>query len=134
MTEKTIHEGRNVKRIREILGIKQEALAADLGLSQQAMSSLEQKEAIDKELLEKVAKALKLPVEAIRNFKDENTVNVISNTFNEVAFINSTGTFSINPIEKWLEALEENKRLHQNLLKEKDERIALLERLINQNK
>jgi len=28
---KTIHEGRNVKRIREILGIKQEALALELG-------------------------------------------------------------------------------------------------------
>jgi hypothetical protein len=30
MTEKTIHEGRNVKRIREILGIKQDALAMHL--------------------------------------------------------------------------------------------------------
>lgn len=32
MTEKTIHEGRNVKRIRKIPGIKQDALAMDLGL------------------------------------------------------------------------------------------------------
>jgi len=40
MTEKTIHEGRNVKRIREILGIKQDALAMELGLSQQAVSAL----------------------------------------------------------------------------------------------
>jgi DNA-binding XRE family transcriptional regulator len=38
MGEKVVHEGRNVKRIREILGIKQEALAMDLGLSQQAIS------------------------------------------------------------------------------------------------
>ncbi len=58
MTEKTIHEGRNVKRIREILGIKQDALALELGISQQAISALEQKEALDKEMLEKVAKAL----------------------------------------------------------------------------
>ncbi len=29
--EKTIHEGRNVKRIRETLGIKQDALAIELG-------------------------------------------------------------------------------------------------------
>jgi len=29
MTEKTIHEGRNVKRIREILGIKQDTLAME---------------------------------------------------------------------------------------------------------
>lgn len=53
MTEKTIHEGRNVKRIREILGIKQDALALELGISQQAISALEQKEALDKETLEK---------------------------------------------------------------------------------
>jgi len=33
MTEKTVHEGRNVKRIREMPGIKQDALAMDLGLS-----------------------------------------------------------------------------------------------------
>ena len=29
--EKTIHQGRNVKRFREMLGIKQEALAFELG-------------------------------------------------------------------------------------------------------
>jgi len=33
MTEKTVHEGRNVKRIIEMPGIKQDALAMDLGLS-----------------------------------------------------------------------------------------------------
>ena len=55
MTEKTIHEGRNVKRIREIFGIKQEALAMDLGMSQQAVSALEQKEALEKDMLEKIA-------------------------------------------------------------------------------
>jgi len=29
--EKTIHKGRNVKRFREMLGLKQEALALELG-------------------------------------------------------------------------------------------------------
>jgi hypothetical protein len=29
--EKTIHQGRNVKRFREMLGIKQEGLALELG-------------------------------------------------------------------------------------------------------
>lgn len=42
-TEKmaTPHHRRNVKRIREMLGIKQEAMAIDLGISQQAISALE---------------------------------------------------------------------------------------------
>ena len=50
MTEKTIHEGRNVKRIRELMGIKQDTLALELGLSQQAVSALEQKEKIDENM------------------------------------------------------------------------------------
>jgi DNA-binding XRE family transcriptional regulator len=68
MTEKTIHEGKNVKRIREILGIKQDALAMELGLSQQAVSALEQKEKIDEKILDDVAKVLKVPVDAIKSF------------------------------------------------------------------
>jgi len=93
-----IHQGRNVKRIREIPGIKQDALAFDLNLSQQAISQLEQKESIDPALLEEISKALKVPVEAIKNFDEEKAVNIISNTFHESAFINSTGTFNINQL------------------------------------
>ena len=128
---KTVHEGRNVKRIREILGIKQEALALDLGISQQAISALEQKEALDKDMLEKVATALKVSPEAIKNFDEEKTLNVISNTFHETAFIGSSGTFNVNPIDKWLEALEENKRLYEELLKSEREKVQLLERMLN---
>jgi len=71
MNDKTVHEGRNVKRIREILGIKQDTLAKELGLSQQAISALEQKEAIDEKVLEDVSKILKVPVDAIRRFNEE---------------------------------------------------------------
>ncbi len=41
-----IHQGRNVKRFREMLGIKQDALAFELGedWNQQKISLLEQKE------------------------------------------------------------------------------------------
>jgi transcriptional regulator with XRE-family HTH domain len=120
MTEKTIHEGRNVKRIREILGIKQDALAAELGLSQQAISALEQKEALDKDMLEKVAKALKVPTEAIKNFNEETTVNFISSTFNHHDNSSVYGNYTFNPIEKVVE-------LYERMLKEKDE---LIERLM----
>lgn len=126
MTEKSIHEGRNVKRIREILGIKQEALAAELGLSQQAVSALEQKEALDKDMLEKVAKALKIPNETIKNFNEEAAINVISTTFN--SHDNSTSiayqsTLNFNPFEKIVE-------LYEALLKSEREKIALLEKML----
>src|ERR1700737_4487440 len=110
--EKTIHEGRNVKRFREMLGIKQEGLALELGddWNQRKISLLEQKEVIEPELLEQVAKILKVPVETIKNFDEEKAVNIISNTFNDSSIlngINSNPTF--NPIDKWVTALEENK-------------------------
>lgn len=128
MNEKTVHEGRNVKRIREILGIKQDTLAAELGLSQQAVSALEQKEALDKDMLEKVAKVLKITPEAIKSFNEENTINIFSNTYHDNSSI--LGTYNFNPLDKLIEALDENKKLYSALLKEKDEKIALLEKII----
>lgn len=132
MTEKTKHTGRNIKRFREMLGIKQEALAIALGddWNQQKVSLLEGKGQIEAGILEDVAKALKVPVEAIQNFDEENALNVISNTFHEAAFIGSHGTFNINPVEKWMEALEENKKLYERLLQAEREKVALLEKML----
>ncbi|MGN6248046.1 MAG: helix-turn-helix domain-containing protein [Ginsengibacter sp.] len=63
-----IHQGRNVKRFREMMGIKQDALAIDLGddWNQQKVSLLEQKETIDDDLLQQISEALKVPAEAIK--------------------------------------------------------------------
>lgn len=131
MTDMRIHEGRNVKRFREMLGIKQEALAAELGTdwNQKKISLLEQRERIDAPILDQVSKALKIPVEAIQKFDEEKVVNVISNTFSShdtstMNAINYNCTF--NPLDKLIEAYEEIRRLNEALLREKDERIHLL--------
>ncbi|MFC0772561.1 helix-turn-helix domain-containing protein [Terrimonas alba] len=127
MTEKTIHEGRNVKRIREILGIKQDALALELGLSQQAVSAMEQKEALDKDMLEKVAKVLKVTPEAIKTFSEESVINIISNTFNshDASTMNAVNCYpTFNPLEKMVE-------LYEALLKSEREKIALLEKMLD---
>ena len=81
--EKTIHEGRNVKRIREMLGIKQDALAIELGddWNQKKISLLEQKETIEPTILDEVAKALKVPVDAIKNFDEDRVTYNISNLY-----------------------------------------------------
>ncbi|WP_317039189.1 helix-turn-helix domain-containing protein [Siphonobacter aquaeclarae] len=127
-----IHEGRNVKRFREMLGIKQEALAAELGTdwNQKKISLLEQRERIDAPILDQVSKALKIPVEAIQKFDEEKVVNIISNTASfdnceQPAFFNFYPTF--NPLDKLVEAYEEIRRLNEALLREKDERIKILE-------
>ncbi len=42
-----VHQGRNVKRFRELFGIKQEVLAEEIGLSQQTISRIESQEELD---------------------------------------------------------------------------------------
>ncbi|PXW12545.1 helix-turn-helix protein [Chryseobacterium sp. CBTAP 102] len=131
-----IHQGRNVKRFREMLGIKQEALAMDLGddWNQKKISLLEQKETIENQLLEKISEVLKIPVEAFQNFDEEQAVNIISNTFNidKDAYIgNSKPTFNINPIEEIKKLHEEKIALYERMLKEKDEMMSRLEKLLD---
>jgi transcriptional regulator with XRE-family HTH domain len=132
-TTKKIHEGRNVKRFREMLGIKQDALAADLGddWNQQKVSLMEQKETIDPALLQQISSALKIPAEAIQNFDEEQAVNVIANTFgdNGIGYQrNENPTF--HPIDKLVQLHEEKIALYERMLKEKDEMMAKLERMV----
>src|SRR6185312_11768972 len=133
-----VHEGRNIKRFREMLGIKQEVLAQELGedWTQSKVSHLETKDSVDPAILEQVARALKVPIEAIKNFDEEAAVSYI-NTFHDNStshVIGNYGTYNFNPIEKWMEVLDENKRLYEALLKEKDEKIAMLERMLTKKK
>jgi len=124
-----IHHGRNVKRFREMLGIKQEGLALELGedWSQRRVSLLEAKEAIEDDILAQVAAILKVPVDAIKNFTEEAVFNIIGNTVNnhdQAAFFNYYPTF--NPIDKLIELFEENKRLYQELLQSEREKVDIL--------
>lgn len=118
----TKHEGKNIKRIREILGIKQDTLAAELGLTQQAVSQLEQKDVIDPDSLQQIARALKVPVDAIRHFNEDLAINIISNTFNDHSANNLNYQCSFNPIDKVVE-------LYERMLHEKDE---LIEKLLSE--
>jgi transcriptional regulator with XRE-family HTH domain len=128
-TDRKVHEGRNVKRFREMLGIKQDALAVGLGddWNQQKISLLEQKETIDAPLLQQISAALKIPVEAIQNFDEEQAINIISNTVNNSDSASGNSLFSyqptFNPIDKMIE-------LYERMLQQQKEMIEKLERLI----
>lgn len=121
-----------------MLQIKQEALAWELGedWSQKRVSLLEQKEVIEKDILEKVAEILKVPAEAIRSFDAENAVNIISETINnhdQSSLIQQNPVFNFNPIDKWVEALEENKKLYERLLQSEREKVELLQKVLDRN-
>jgi len=117
-----VHEGRNVKRFREMLGVKQEALAAGLGddWSQKKVSLLEQKETIEREILDQVAKVLKVSPEAIRSFSEE-AANHFFNTFYDHSGFNYQCTF--NPLDKVME-------LYERLLTSEREKNDLLKKEI----
>ena len=133
--EQKIHQGRNVKRFREMLGIKQEALAYDLGedWNQKKISILEQKDVIEDRLLKQISNSLKIPVEAFQNFDEEQAVNIISNTFSDfkdgASAINLNPVF--NPMQEVLKLHDEKIALYERMLKEKDDMMARLEKLIN---
>ncbi|WP_293310453.1 helix-turn-helix domain-containing protein [Pedobacter sp. UBA5917] len=121
------HLGRKISRIRELRGMKQDTLATELGISQQAVSKLEQSETIEDATLEKVAKVLGLTTESIRNFSEEAVFNIIGNTVtnnDNGALFNYQPTF--NPLDKLIEALEENKKLYERLLASEREKVEIL--------
>ncbi|OPB95391.1 helix-turn-helix domain-containing protein [Elizabethkingia occulta] len=136
MPNKKIHQGRNIKRFREMLGIKQDALAYELGedWNQKKISLLEQKESVEKDILEQVAKILKVPTEAIENFDEDSVINIISNTFNEGSIANATAEniqCTFNPIDKIVVLYDEKIALYERMLEQQKEMIEKLEKLIN---
>lgn len=131
--QQKIHQGRNVKRFREMLGIKQEALAFELGddWNQKKISLLEQKEVVEDPLLKKISEVLKIPVEAFQNFDEEQAVNLISCTFSDNAMFNNRVEIqNINPVDKLIQLHEEKIALYERMLKEKDEMIGRLEKYL----
>ena len=114
------HIGRNIQRIREYLDMKQEALAADLGVSQNIISKIEKEPEIEEGLLNQLASALGISAEEIKAFDEEKAIyninNIRDNTFEQ-------GSTSIaqqfNPVDKIIE-------LYERLLQSEREKIELL--------
>lgn len=129
------HQGRNVKRFREMLGIKQEALAIRLGEDwhQKRISLLEAKDELEPELLVLVANALKVPEEIIRKFDEASAVSYF-NTFVEESINNTpfapktapNNECSFNPLDKLIAVLDENKMLYERLLASEREKVEIL--------
>ncbi len=117
------HIGRKITRIRELRGMKQEALAQAMGVSQQTVSNIENSAELDDAKLGQVAKALGVLPEAIENFSEEAVINYFNSftDFKDSNFFNSNCTF--NPLDKVVE-------LYERLVAAEKERADALERLL----
>ena len=109
----TLHIGRKISKLRELRGIKQETLAAELGISQQAVSKIEQSAEVEQDALEKIANVLGVTVEGLKHFTEDSVFNNINN-FHDQSIQNN-----FNPIEKVIE-------LYERLLASEKEKVDLL--------
>ncbi|MEC4041906.1 MULTISPECIES: helix-turn-helix domain-containing protein [Myroides] len=123
------HIGKNISRIREIKGMKQITLAELLGVSQQQVSIIENSESVEDSKLENIAKILEVPIDAIKEYSDDKVMNIINSTITDSPIYNNFCTF--NPLDKLIEAHEENKKLYERLLEAEKEKIAYLEKMLS---
>ena len=133
-TAKPKHIGRNISRIRELRGMKQEALAFAIGATQQTVSNIEGSETIDEEKLDAIAEVLGVSAEAIKNYSDEAVFNIIGNTINnnDNASMNSNIQYqpTFNPVDKLIESYDENKKLYERLIQAEKDKVEYLEKLL----
>lgn len=120
------HIGRNISRIRELRGMKQEALAIAIGISQQSVSNIEGSEIVDEDRLNAIAEVLGVSAEAIKNYSDESVLNNIQNNY-EGSVINSGPTInhncSFNPLDKVVE-------LYERLVQAEKDKVEYIEKLV----
>jgi len=128
------HIGRNISRIREMKGMKQETLAEILGISQQKMSVIENTEELDDAKLNEIAKALEVPANAIKEYSDERMINYVNNFYDNSSSQGNSFNQGIyatfNPLDKLVEAYDENKKLYERLLQAEKDKTTYLEQLL----
>lgn len=134
--EKNTHHGHAVKRFRRSAGMKQETLAAELGVCQATISLYESKKEIDDQMLEKFAKALGVSVDMIKELEEDPVTiiienNTITNENNEkvtnAGYLEDNSVNHFNPVDKIVELCEK-------ILAADKEKIALLEKLLKEKK
>lgn len=116
--------GANLKRWREWRGIKQEVLADKIGVSQATLSGYEKKDELEPEVLEKITKALDIPIEAITELNEGALINIYSGTWQDNATVaGSIQNQIFNSIDKIVE-------LYERLLKAEQEKVTMLHDII----
>jgi transcriptional regulator with XRE-family HTH domain len=118
------HIGRNISRIRELRGMKQEALAMAIGVSQQTISNIENSEVVEEDKLILIATELGVTPEAIKNFTDEAVFNYFSNFYDSSTGQVNHNNCTFNPLDKVVE-------LYERLVQAEKDKVAYLEKLLD---
>ncbi|HCO68137.1 MAG TPA: hypothetical protein DIT04_10350 [Dysgonomonas sp.] len=125
-----VNHGKTVRSFRHIEDLSQKELSAKMGISQKTLYKLEQEAIWSEEYLQKATKALEVPVEVLKNYDHQATVNNIisNNTFtsdNNSSSINSGPVTYNNTLDKVVD-------VYDRMMNELRGRIAQLEKQIAQ--
>lgn len=143
-TEKNTHHGHGIRYARSSQGIKQEALAVDMGITQALVSMYESKKVIDDNMIAKFAEALRISPDFIKEFEEAPLTLIVENNTFEKGSVGNIAPYSdinnenfgntYNPIEEILKLNQEKQMLYERMLALEQEKIALLEKLLNEKK
>lgn len=122
------HYGRNIERIRELRNIKQETLASELGITQQAVSKMEQSESIDDERLDQIAKILGVTRDAIKYYNEDAVIFHIEN------MNDNASNYQFNPLDKVVELYDKLLQSKDELLQQKDDLLKQKDEIIEMYK
>lgn len=137
LKESNVHQGTNIRKFRQLLGMKQEVLADLLGVNQQMVSRIEQKRVVEADLLVKIANILHVSPEIIQKLEENPTSIVIeNNTFqsgsSNVGVVENQRDNIVNhPVEKIMELTKEQASLYERMLAIEKEKTAFLEKLLD---
>ena len=135
---KNVHQGANVRKFRQLVGMKQTTFGEMLGMNQQSVSRLEQKRVLEEDTLFKVANILHVAPDIIRNLEENPTSIVIeNNTFqtgsSNVGVVENQRDNIVNhPVDQLMALNKEQASLYERMLTIEKEKNALLEKLLKE--
>lgn len=131
MEPKTLTANNGTKKIRPTAESSEDTLASKPADNPgQKKIPSEQKETSENALFQKISETMKSHVDNFRSFARENSVNIISNTFNSSSIgYQKNYNPEFNSIDQILELHEDTIGLYERMLKERDEKLEKLVKL-----
>ena len=99
-TGKNVHQGANVRRLRNIMGVKQSSLAEMLGTTQQKVSRIESQRVIEQNMLIQIANILHVSPKIIEEL-DENPLSVVIENNNFESKVNSFVNVKVTEVKEY---------------------------------
>jgi len=113
MDAQEVNLGKKIRFIRQMQGMKQEVLAAKMGVSQQSISKMERSKKVSDKKIQQLSEIFEMAMDNIKNFDEENTIQ------NNFALRDNV----INPVKEIIAHFKEE-------VAKRDERIKKLEALL----